>query len=132
MGSVTSILIGRLKFFCMSSRKSISISSCLAWIPQFLVRRRSSDALATRISGGYDSSRNRRFRANAVKPMMATMYSVQRQPRCDMTIKPPMNGASRGPVKTVMEKIVIAIPRVRLSNISEKTAATHYTKSVIE
>ena len=35
-----------------------------------------------------------------------------------------MNGAINGPVKTVIEKIVIAIPRVRLSNMSEKTAAT--------
>jgi hypothetical protein len=39
-------------------------------------------------------------------------------------MKPPINGASRGPVKTVMEKTVIAKPRVRLSNMSEKTAAT--------
>lgn len=39
-------------------------------------------------------------------------------------MKPPMNGASRGPVKTVIEKTVIAKPRVRLSNMSEKTAAT--------
>jgi hypothetical protein len=35
-----------------------------------------------------------------------------------------MNGASKGPVKTVIEKTVIANPRVLLSNISEKTAAT--------
>jgi hypothetical protein len=39
-------------------------------------------------------------------------------------MKPPMNGAKRGPVKTVMEKTVIANPRVLLSNMSEKTAAT--------
>lgn len=41
-----------------------------------------------------------------------------------MMIKPPMNGASRGPVKTVMEKTVMARPRVLLSNMSENTAAT--------
>jgi hypothetical protein len=35
-----------------------------------------------------------------------------------------MNGASRGPEKTVMEKTVIARPRVLLSNMSEKTAPT--------
>lgn len=57
-------------------------------------------------------------------PMKDTMYSVQRYPRSDITMKPPMNGAINGPVKTVIEKIVMAIPRVRLSNMSEKTAAT--------
>lgn len=40
-------------------------------------------------------------------------------------MKPPINGAISGPLKTVMEKMVMAIPRVRLSNISENTAATH-------
>ena len=35
-----------------------------------------------------------------------------------------MNGARRGPVNTVMEKTVMARPRVLLSNMSEKTAAT--------
>ncbi len=39
-------------------------------------------------------------------------------------MKPPTKGASMGPVKTVMEKTVMAMPRVRLSNMSEKTAAT--------
>ncbi len=39
-------------------------------------------------------------------------------------MKPPMKGASSGPVKTVMEKTVMAMPRVRLSNMSEKIAAT--------
>lgn len=39
-------------------------------------------------------------------------------------MKPPMKGASRGPVKTAMEKMVMAIPRVALLNMSEKTAAT--------
>jgi hypothetical protein len=39
-------------------------------------------------------------------------------------MKPPMKGASNGPVKTVMEKTVIANPLVLLSNMSENTAAT--------
>lgn len=39
-------------------------------------------------------------------------------------MKPPINGARRGPQKTVIPKTVIAIPRVRLSNISAKTAPT--------
>ena len=39
-------------------------------------------------------------------------------------MKPPINGAKSGPVKTVIEKTVIANPRVLLSNMSEKTAAT--------
>lgn len=56
--------------------------------------------------------------------MNETMYSVQRYPRSDMTMKPPIKGAIKGPVKTVMEKMVMAMPRVRLSNMSEKTAAT--------
>jgi hypothetical protein len=125
MGSETNILSGLEKFFSISSRKSISISSCLAWIPQFLVRRRSSDAFVTRMIGGYDSLRKRRLRVKAAKPIMQTMYSVQRQPRSDMTMKPPMKGAMSGPVKTMREKIVIAMPRVLLLNMSEKTAATH-------
>src|SRR4051812_19424093 len=41
-----------------------------------------------------------------------------------MLMKPPMKGAIRGPKKTVLEKQAIAIPRVRLLKISEKTAAT--------
>ena len=57
--------------------------------------------------------------------MIAAKYSVHRQPRLEfITVKPPMNGARRGPVKTVMEKTVMARPRVLLSNMSEKTAAT--------
>lgn len=39
-------------------------------------------------------------------------------------MKPPMNGASNGPVKTVIENTVMAIPRVLLSNMSANTAAT--------
>jgi hypothetical protein len=38
MGSVKSMRIGRVKFFSTSSLKSISISSCLAWMPQLLRR----------------------------------------------------------------------------------------------
>lgn len=60
----------------------------------------------------------------ATNPMMEARYSVHRQPRCDDTMKPPMKGARRGPVKVAMEKMVTAIPRVLLSNMSEKTAAT--------
>lgn len=41
-----------------------------------------------------------------------------------MMMKPPIKGANKGPVKTVMEKTVMARPRVLLSNISEKMAAT--------
>jgi hypothetical protein len=74
--------------------------------------------------------RKRRLRAKAAKPINDTMYSVQRQPRSDITMKPPIKGARRGPVKTVIEKIVIAMPRVRLSYISEKTAATHWWELV--
>jgi hypothetical protein len=39
-------------------------------------------------------------------------------------MNPPIKGASNGPVKTVIEKTVIANPRVLLSNMSENTAAT--------
>src|SRR5277367_2206123 len=65
-----------------------------------------------------------RSRAKAVKPIIAGRYSVQRDPRYVAVIKPPMNGAKKGPVKTVTENTVIAKPLVLLSNISEKTAAT--------
>ncbi len=125
MGSVTRSRRGRLKFLVMSSRKSTSISSCLACIPQFKVRRRSSLAFWTSTIGGYVSSRNKRLRPRARKPIKAAKYSVHRHPRfLFMTVKPPMKGASRGPVNTVIEKTVTARPRVRLLNISENTAAT--------
>lgn len=125
MGSVTKRRSGRLKFFVTSSRKLTSISSCLAWIPQFLVRRRSTSAFCTRTIGGYDSSRKITLSPKAMKPIIAAMYSVQRQPMCLFnTINPPRNGARSGPVKTIIENTVIARPRLLLSNISEKTAAT--------
>ena len=41
-----------------------------------------------------------------------------------MLMNPPMNGARRGPRNTVLEKTEIATPRVRLSYMSENTAAT--------
>ena len=56
--------------------------------------------------------------------MIEARYMVHRQPRYDSTMKPPIKGARSGPVKTAMEKIVIAMPRVALLNMSEKTAAT--------
>ena len=125
MGSVTRSRRGRLKFLVMSSWKSTSISSCFACIPQFLVLRRSSAAFCTRTTGGYVSSSNSKSRPKARKPMIATRYSVQRQPIWGfITMKPPIKGARSGPVKTVMEKTVMARPRVRLSNMSENTAAT--------
>jgi hypothetical protein len=65
--------------------------------------------------------------------MMVVMYSVQRQPRYDMSMKPPINGASRGlqkasvrvvrvlcpisatdPLNTVTENTVMARPLCRL------------------
>ena len=115
IGSVDKSRSGRDRFFSRSSRRSTSISSCLAWMPQLRVRRRSSVALLTRITGGYVSSRRNISSANCVlmvnccwrnrswrwqrtprKPMIVVMYSVQRQPRYDMLMKPPMNGASKG------------------------------------
>ena len=78
-----------------------------------------------RTIGGYVSSRKVRLRPKAKKPIMATMYSVHLQPKLGFIImKPPTKGASKGPVKTVIEKTVMARPRVLLSNMSEKTAAT--------
>ena len=65
-----------------------------------------------------------RSRPKARKAMKETMYSVQRQPRYEVVMKPPMKGAIMGPVKTVMENKVMAIPLVLLSNMSENTAAT--------
>lgn len=76
------------------------------------------------MTGGYDSERKNKSRMKAANPIMAGRYSVQRHPKYDSTMKPPMKGASMGPVKTVMEKMAIAVPRVLLSNMSEKTAAT--------
>ena len=93
-------------------------------MPQFLVRRRSSEALVMRMTGGYVSSRKKKSRTKVVKPMIEARYWVHRQPRYEVTMKPPIKGASRGPVKTAMEKSVTAMPRVLLSNMSEKTAAT--------
>lgn len=81
IGSETSRRMGRVKFFCTSSRKSTSISSCLAWMPQFFVRRRRSAAFSTRMTGGYVSERKRTSSTNARKPIMVVMYIVHRQPR---------------------------------------------------
>ena len=97
MGSVNRILRGRETFFTTNSRKSTSTSSCLAWMPQFLVRRRNSEALSTRMIGGYVSCWKKSARTNEVKAMMAVMYSVQRHPRYEVVMNPPMKGASKGP-----------------------------------
>jgi len=43
-----------------------------------------------------------------------------------MTMKPPMKGARKGPVKIITLNRQIAIPRVLLANMSAKTAATIY------
>jgi len=43
-----------------------------------------------------------------------------------MTMKPPMKGARKGPVKTITLNRQIAIPRVLFANMSAKTAATIY------
>jgi len=56
--------------------------------------------------------------------IIVTYHSVHLHPRYESTMNPPIKGASKGPVNTVIEKTVIANPRVLLSNISEKTAAT--------
>jgi hypothetical protein len=124
MGSVKRIRMGRLTFLTISSLKSTSISSCLACIPQFLVRRRSSLALATSTTGGYVSSMKRKSSMKDTKPMKLLMYSVHLQPKWLSVMKPPMKGASSGPMKTVAEKTATASPRSLLSNMSAKTAAT--------
>lgn len=64
------------------------------------------------------------MRVNAENPKIATKYSVHRHPRYEVVMKPPMNGATKGPLNTMREKTVIARPLLLLSNISEKTAAT--------
>jgi hypothetical protein len=81
MGSVNRILMGLLTLRTISSLKSTSISSCLAWIPQFLVRRRSSDALLMSTTGGYVSSRKKSSIVNVKNPMNELMYMFQRQPK---------------------------------------------------
>lgn len=64
------------------------------------------------------------MRANAENPKIATKYSVHRHPRYELEMKPPINGARKGPQNTVREKAVIARPLLLLSYMSEKTAAT--------
>jgi len=73
IGSVKRIRIGRVKFLITSSLKSTSISSCLAWMPQFLVLRRSSAALWMRTTGGYVSGMKAKRRRNEDHPMMEEM-----------------------------------------------------------
>ncbi|KAH3664791.1 hypothetical protein OGATHE_003606 [Ogataea polymorpha] len=54
---------------------------------------------------------------------MPVMNSVHLQPRLELaTIKPPMNGASNGPTNTAIENTTIAVPLVRLPNMSAKPA----------
>jgi len=81
MGSVKRILRGLDTFFTRSSLKSTSISSCLAWMPQFLVARRRADAFDTKIMGAYVSSRKKKLRIRAENPMNEEMYIVHLQPR---------------------------------------------------
>lgn len=81
MGSVKRMRIGLLTFLMMSSLKSTSISSCLAWMPQFLVRRLNSAALLMSTTGGYVSSRKNSKSPNVRNPMKELMYMVQRQPK---------------------------------------------------
>lgn len=64
IGSVNNRRSGRETFFSSNSRRSTSISSCLAWMPQFCVRRRNSAALLTKMIGGYVSSRKSISRPN--------------------------------------------------------------------
>jgi hypothetical protein len=76
IGSVKSMRSGREKFRSTSSRKSTSISSCLAWIPQFFVLRRSSDAFSIRMMGGYDSLRKKRFNMKEADAYYKLVFDV--------------------------------------------------------
>ena len=81
----------------------------------------SSDALSTKTTGGYVSCRKRILSPRARKPKIAAKYSVHRHPRFGfMTVKPPINGASKGPVNTVMLKTVTANPLVPVNLQSQQ------------
>jgi hypothetical protein len=108
----------------INSLMSTSISPFLARIPQFFVNLLNSDALATNFRGGYVSSKKKSAKMNAEKSMNEEMYSVHLHPRYDIVRKPPIKGASIGPIKTVAENAATARPRVSLLYISAKIAAT--------
>lgn len=93
-------------------------------MPQFLVLLLNSDAFCTSTTGGYVSSRNSTSSPKAMKPIKELIYSVHLHPKLLLVTKPPMNGASSGPINTVAENTATASPRLALSNISAKTAAT--------
>jgi hypothetical protein len=57
------------------------------------------------------------------KIMMVEIYMIHLQPR-DMAMKPPTNGAAKGPMKTAMQKTDITTPRWAVENRSAKTAGT--------
>jgi hypothetical protein len=124
MGSVKRMRMGLLTFLIINSLKSTSISSCLAWMPQFFVRRRNSEALLINTTGGYVSSRKNNRSPKVRKPMNELMYMVHRQPWYDCVMKPPIKGAINGPMNTVAEKTATARPRTSLLNMSANTAAT--------
>lgn len=58
----------------------------------------------------------------AKNPMMAGMYATHRQPRYEVEMKPPMNGAIRGPLMIIPPKRATARPRYLLLYMSAKTA----------
>jgi len=55
---------------------------------------------------------------------MREIHDVQRQPRYDWVIKPPMIGPQVGPTNVAVAKQQIATPRVIGSNISPRAAPT--------
>ena len=56
--------------------------------------------------------------------MIAEIYMIQRQPRELIAMKPPTNGAEKGPMNTAMQKIDMTTPRCVLLNKSANTAGT--------
>lgn len=61
---------------------------------------------------------------NATKPMIAATQPIHLHPRYEAVMKPPTKVANKGALRTFMEKIVRAKPRVRSLYISAKMAPT--------
>lgn len=65
------------------------------------------------------------------KPMMAVMYSVQRQPRYDIVIKPPTTGPATGPMKVIAANIATATARSTGSRVSASIPPTFVVSFVV-
>lgn len=124
MGSRTSIMKGLRRYRTAMSFRSNTCSSAFACSDQFFVslrfrRARSMRRVFSNVSGMMKSPIVLKKHA-----MIRVIYSVQRQPRYDMVMKPPTIGPATGPMNVLAANIDIAIPRSTGPNRSARIPDT--------